>query len=238
MLDKLAAYPWALWRIGHDMIEACMDTSDAISKSVCRWFIGATRLLYVSVMLLCTDSISAFAQSTPPYAIQGGLSVGLELAQTSAWDVELSPPNAPRSTISDATGLALIVSYGITSWSAPWISYAVSLYGESDPSAISELTAGLELRGPWFRRFVPSVGLGFGRTTAPTAGGFSFSHADLAAGAEFFAQRRLALRAGLHSLIPIGKASGSSNSGSTSFDVAHHRTQLRLGMRLHLGSSD
>ena len=215
-----------------------MDTPAAFSKSVSRRLIGATRIVYVSVMLLCTDVISAFAQSTPPYAIQRGLSVGLEVAKTSAWDVELSPPNAPTSTISDATGLALTVSYGITSWSAPWISYAASLFGESDPSAISELTAGLELRGPWFKRFVPSVGIGFGRTSAPTAGGFSFSHADLAAGAEFFTSRRLALRAGLHSLIPIGEASGSSNSGSTSFDVADHRTQLRLGLRLHLGSSD
>ena len=215
-----------------------MDTTAAFSKSVARWLKGATRLLCVSVTLLCTDAISAFAQSTPPYAIQRVLSVGLEVAQTSAWDVELSPPNAPRSTISDATGLAVTVSYGITSWSAPWISYAASLYGESDPSAVSELTAGLELRGPWFRRFVPSVGFGFGRTSAPTAGGFSFSHADLAAGAELFASRRLALRAGLHSLIPIVEATGSGNSGSTSFDVADHRTQLRLGMRLHLGSSD
>jgi hypothetical protein len=189
-------------------------------------------------MLLCADAISAFAQSTPAYAIQRGLSVGLEVAKTSAWDVELSAPNAPTSTISDATGLVLTVSYGITSWSAPWISYAASLYGESDPSAVAELTAGLELRGPWFRRLVPTVGFGFGRTSAPTAGGFSFSHADLGAGAEFFASRRLALRAGLHSLIPIGDASASSISGSTTFDVADHRTQLRLGLRLHLGSSD
>ena len=135
-----------------------MDTTAAFSKSVSRWFIGATRLLCVSAMLLCTNSISAFAQSTPRYAIQRGLSVGL--------------------------------------------------------------------------------GLGLGRTSAPTAGGFSFSHPDLGAGAEFFASRRLAARAGLHSLIPIGGASGSSNSGSTSFDVADHRTQLRLGMRLHPGSSD
>lgn len=215
-----------------------MDTTAEFRKFAPRWFKGATRLLCVSMMLLCTNATSASAQSTPPYAIQRGLSVGLEVARTSAWDVELSPPNAPRSTISDATGLALTVSYGITSWSAPWISYAASLYGDSDPSAISELTAGLELRGPWFRRFVPSVGFGFGRTSAPTAGGFSFSHADLAAGAEFFVSRRLALRAGLHSLIPMGEASGSGNSGSTSFDVADHRTQLRLGMRMHLGSSD
>ena len=209
-----------------------------LSFSVSRWSAGASRLLFVSVVLLCTATSSALSQSAPPYGIQRGLTLGLDVAQTSAWDVELSPPNAPRTTISDATGLALTVSYNIAPWSAPWISYAASLYGESDPSAVSELTAGLELRGPWFRRFVPAVGVGFGRTSAPTAGGFSFSHADLAVGAEFFTSRRLALRAGLHSLIPIGEASGSSNSGSSSFDVADHRTQLRLGIRLHLGSSD
>jgi hypothetical protein len=188
-------------------------------------------------MLLCAVPGSAFSQSAPPYAIQRGLSLGLEIAQTSAWDVELGPPNPPRSTISDATGLALTVSYGIRSWIAPWISSTASLYGESDPSAVSELTAGLELRGQWFRRLVPSAGFGVGRTSAPTAGGFSFSHVDLNAGAEFFASRRIGLRAGLHRLIPVGEASGSGNSGGTSFDVADDRTQVRLGVRVHLGSS-
>jgi hypothetical protein len=93
------------------------------------------------------------------------------------------------------------------------------------------------LRGQWFGRFVPTAGFGFGRTSAPTAGGFSFSHVDLNAGAEFFASRRIALRAGAHRLIPIGEASGSSNSGGTSFDVTDDRTQLRLGVRVHMGAS-
>lgn len=190
------------------------------------------------VLLLCTTANSGAAQSAPSYAIQRGVSLGVDVARTSAWDAELSPPNTPTSTISEATGLALTVSYGVTPWIAPWIAYAVSLYGDSDPSAVSELSSGVELRGQWFKRFVPWVGVGLGRTSAPTAGGFSFTHADLAAGAEFFASRRVVFRAGIHRLVPVGEPSGSSNSGDTSFDVDDSRTQLRFGLNLHLGSSD
>jgi hypothetical protein len=210
-----------------------MDREDFVPPHFC----GLLRLSCVVFALLCMRPGSALSQAASPDAILRGLSLGLEGAHTSAWNVELSPPNAPRSTISEATGLALIVSYGVTPWLAPWISYTASLYGDSDPSAVSELAGGLEFRGQWFKRLVPSVGLGLGSTSAPTAGGFSFTHADVAANAAFFVSRRVAFRAGVHALLPVGEASGSSNSGDTSFDVSDGRTQLRLGMTVHLGPS-
>lgn len=214
------------------------DTANRESSASPR-FMRAWRYVHIVLLLLCMTPSLAMSQQTPPYAIQGGLNLGLDIAQTSAWDVELSPRNAPRSTprstISEATGLGLTASYGVTAWLAPWISYVASLYGESDASAISETAAGLEFRGQWFRRLVPSVSFGLGRTSVPTAGGFSFTHADLAAGAEFFLSRRLALRAGLHGLSPLGEASGATDNGDASFMVSEGRTQLRLGVRVHLG---
>jgi hypothetical protein len=188
--------------------------------------------------LLSLTPLSALSQTPVEYASRRELSLGLDVARSSAWDVELSPPNASTSTISDAIGLAFTISYNITPSVAPWITYAASLYGDSDVSGFSELAGGLEFRGLWFGRFVPSIGIGFGRTTAPTAGGFSFNHSEVAANAEFFVARRVALRAGLRRHFPVADPMGSSRSGDTEFDVSDGRTQLRFGIRVRLGSGD
>jgi hypothetical protein len=186
-------------------------------------------------VVLCLVPRAAASQSGSQIAVQRGLSLGLEAARTSSWDVELGPPYAPRATISDAVGLALTVAYGVEPWIAPWVTYAVSLYGDSDASAVSELGGGVEFRGQWFSRFVPSVALGAGRTRAPTAGGFHFNHFDLAANGDLFVTRRLALRAGVHALRPVGDASGTDGEEPT-FHVSDTRTQIRVGLRLNLGS--
>jgi hypothetical protein len=197
----------------------------------CRSRLPCITLLVTAGLIPCP----AWSQSPRPAAIQQGASIQLEIAQTSSWDVELGPPDSRTATTGKATGLAVTAAYGVNSWLAPWASFTWSAYGDGDLSAVSELAGGAEVRSRQFGRFAPSVALGVGRTVSPAAGGFRFNHADVAANGDYFLSDRLALRAGVHGLFPLGEATGTDGDDGQSFRVADSRIQLRLGLRYQVG---
>lgn len=174
----------------------------------------------------------AMAQTPPepgPHVVRG-LALRLDFIDYSGWAFTETSPGVSdvRHGNGDANGFGLAIAYAPHPAVALTAAADISLHGQTDPSAVSFQTIGIELRRARPRSVIPSLNLSAGRFM--DSGNREVPIAVLGVSVDYFLFRHVAVRTGLQFSRALG-------DGSRDGDPARAVKLDDAPQRFHLGLS-